>query len=547
VKFKVNEMSKAITEKRDDSPPGLRWEATAELAPSTILDTAPVLSRWIGALGLALLVLGGVSLLVHLSGRSTIIDPTWGSLLAFVGLGGLLFHAANDAELQIRRAYMYFGFLWLAAGVALTLYPYKAPGTETAAIGSLFLPYGASCLLIGLFFTLAFVRNETEARMHELAVYAVGGLGAALAVAGFIGGTMNVHFLVPFGVVLVPLGFAFLWAFISMRGIVDEWGYRAALAIGLAGLIVFLVALGRSVLPPLLEKMKLLTPGTPQYIMPSGLLLMAGGLLYVLLSAAYVSDRQVVVLTRRELGSLFFSPLAYFVILGYTLLGWQIFASFVLNSLWRMDPLGGAGAPRAALEPIVINYIISWFPVICVLILVPVLTMRLLSEEQRTGTLEMTLTAPVEETVVVVSKFLAALIFFMLVWVPWGLFLVSLKWWGVTEFDYRPLIGFLVALLFSGSAFVSMGVFFSSLTKNQLAAAVLTFVGMFLLTFIFFLKQDVPETDVKNIVLTHISYVDLWLNVLQGKLASRDLVIWLSAAIFWLFLSVKVLESRKWR
>jgi ABC-2 type transport system permease protein len=92
-----------------------------------------------------------------------------------------------------------------------------------------------------------------------------------------------------------------------------------------------------------------------------------------------------------------------------------------------------------------------------------------------------------------------------------------------------------------------MGVFFSSLTKNQLAAAVLTFVGMFLLTFIFLLKQDTPETEPKHIILTHISYVDLWLNVLQGKLASRDLVIWLSATIFWLFLSVKVLEARKWR
>jgi ABC-type Na+ efflux pump permease subunit len=215
--------------------------------------------------------------------------------------------------------------------------------------------------------------------------------------------------------------------------------------------------------------------------------------------------------------------------------------------LWRDDIMGGPGAPRAALEPIVIGYIISWFPVICVLILVPVLTMRLLSEEQRTGTLEMMLTAPVEETVVVVSKFLAALIFFVLVWVPWGLFLVALRVEGGSEFDFLPLLGFLVALIFTGSAFVSMGVFFSSLTKNQLAAAVLTFAGMFLLTFVFFSKQDLPETDAKRVILNHISYVDLWINVLNGKLASRDLVIYLAATILWLFLSVKVLESRKWR
>ena len=137
--------------------------------------------------------------------------------------------------------------------------------------------------------------------------------------------------------------------------------------------------------------------------------------------------------------------------------------------------------PPSRPEPIVARYIISWFPVISVLMLVPVLTMRLFSEEHRTGTLEMMLTAPVEEAVVVLSKFLAALVLFLAVWVPWGLYLVALRVEGGTAFDYRPVVGFAVALLFSGAAFVSMGLFFSSLTKNQLAAAVFTFVFMFAL------------------------------------------------------------------
>ena len=74
---------------------------------------------------------------------------------------------------------------------------------------------------------------------------------------------------------------------------------------------------------------------------------------------------------------------------------------------------------------------------ISVLMFVPVLTMRLFSEEHRTGTLEMMLTAPVEETVVVLSKFLAALILFLIVWLPWGLYLVSLRCVGGSAFDYR--------------------------------------------------------------------------------------------------------------
>src|SRR5207248_2024431 len=131
------------------------------------------------------------------------------------------------------------------------------------------------------------------------------------------------------------------------------------------------------------------------YTMPTGLLLMGGGLLYLAVAAGYVSDRQIVVLTRRELSSLFYSPLAYMVLLGYVVLGWAIFANFVMTQLWETDPFGGQEGPAKVAEPIVRDYIISWFPVICVLMLVPVLTMRLFSEEHRTGTLEMMFTAPV--------------------------------------------------------------------------------------------------------------------------------------------------------
>jgi ABC-type transport system involved in multi-copper enzyme maturation permease subunit len=537
--------SKAITEKRDDTAQPSRWQAPLELAPSTVQDAAPLWSRWVGAFGLALVVLGGVSLIVYASGRTNIIGPVLGTFLTFAGLGGLLFHAANDADQQIRRAYMYFGFLWLAVGAALALVPYKLAGMEAAATGALFLPYGLFCLVLGLLFTMAFVRNETEARMRDIAVYVVGGAGAALALTGFLGGTIDLRFLIPFGVVLVPLGFVFLWAFISMRGITDDLGHWAALGVGLVGFVFFLIALGRSYLPPVLERIHAITPGAAPYVMPAGLLLMGGGLLYLLLSAAYLSDRQVVVLTRRELGSLFFSPLAYFVLLAFTVLGAYIFLKFTLNFLYPVSMWGEK--PPTRQEPILAFYVIGWEPMISVLMFVPVLTMRLFSEEHRTGTLEMMLTAPVEETVVVLSKFLAALVLFLAVWLPWGLFLVSLRHWGGSEFDYRPVVGFSIALLFTGAAFVSMGVFFSSLTKNQLTAAVFSFVFMFALFLIYFVQGFFPEDSALQPILSHLSFVELWQNALQGRLALRDLVLYLSATIFWLYLTVKVLESRKWR
>src|SRR5260370_40137114 len=101
------------------------------------------------------------------------------------------------------------------------------------------------------------------------------------------------------------------------------------------------------------------------------------------------------------------------------------------------------------IEPIVQHYVFGFIPVVLLIFMVPILTMRLLSEEKRTGTLEVLLTVPVNETTVVMSKFLAALIFFLLAWLPWGLFLIALRIQDGKPFDFLPLLSFLLALTFS--------------------------------------------------------------------------------------------------
>jgi ABC-2 type transport system permease protein len=91
--------------------------------------------------------------------------------------------------------------------------------------------------------------------------------------------------------------------------------------------------------------------------------------------------------------------------------------------------------------------------------------------------------------------------------------------------------------------------FFSSLTKNQIAAAVLTFVGVMLMTLIYFIRSIVagrsPDSNWVTI-LTNLSYIDLWVRSMEGVVVPRLLLIHLSAAIFWLFLTTKVLEARRW-
>src|SRR5205823_340230 len=142
------------------------------------------------------------------------------------------------------------------------------------------------------------------------------------------------------------------------------------------------------------------------------------------------------------------------VLFGMALICWfnyLIFANDLVSSSLQ-------GRPPS--EPIVRSYIVTLIPVLGVMFAVPAITMRLLSEERRTGTLEVLLTAPLAEGTVVLSKFLAGLVFFLFLCLPLAGFLLALRVEGGRPFDYLPLLSFYIALVCSGAAFVGMGLFF---------------------------------------------------------------------------------------
>jgi ABC-type transport system involved in multi-copper enzyme maturation permease subunit len=537
-----------VMDQPDETSAATDWRPVGELAPSTMRADEPRLPRLAGMIGLTLILLGAVSWIAAAYGRSTLITPGWATLAILIGQASLLYHAASDSDVQVRRAYMTLGFALLGLGVLLSLVP-----TKEQQIGGLFLPWSLVGYIWGLLFLMAYSRHETEPLWKDLVGKVIGGVGVLLALIGFVFSNIKLDFLLSYGLVLMLLGLVYWWRFVGMRGTTNDLGYYAATAMGLLGSVALLVALGRSLVPQLLSTLGWINPQS-SYFMPAGALLIFCSLLYVALALGLIWDNRLIVLIRRELSGIFCSPIAYIVVFGFAVIAWQMFARFVYDNpdqrghLWRDEPFQGmTGTPIPQVEPIVINYIIDIFPVICVIFVVPVLTMRLLSEEQRTGTIEVMLTAPLGETAVVLSKFIASFLVFLLVWVPWGLYLVSLRVEGGQSFDYLPIMSFFIALVFTGAGFMSMGLFFSSLTRNQVTAAILTFVGMLTLTFVYFLKANWPITDARRVILEHISYIDLWIHSLEGKLAVRDLLYHLSAAVFWLFLTVKVLESRKWR
>jgi ABC-2 type transport system permease protein len=177
--------------------------------------------------------------------------------------------------------------------------------------------------------------------------------------------------------------------------------------------------------------------------------------------------------------------------------------------------------------------------------------MGLFAEERRSGTLEVLLTAPINDWHIVLSKFLGSWFFLMLLWLPWWLFLLALRLEGGKEFDFRPMLGFSLALLACGAAFTAMGLFFSSLTRSQIVSAALTFMGMMALLACYILVEFVLRGSSNlaisvKAVMRALSFVHMWSDASDGKLYIRDVAVQLSLAVFWIFATVKVLEVRRW-
>jgi len=530
---------------RGSQDPYNRQQPMAEMAPSALSDADPGVARAIGLASALLVMLCGVFLAVNLYNGA---DPTkyhfptgWLTVGLVLGIIGLLFHAAYDHDVQFRRLYLIFGGAAIIVGAFLCVLPNPAYGAQFRS--------GYPCMALALIFILAALRHETDTVLRAKVDLGLGILGALMILIGVIGGNYLGEFLLPYGMLLTILGLCYMAGFIVTRGVSDDLAYHAGWALGGVGLIVFLVAFFRSMLPPLFFRWGWRAEQPLPYLMPYGLLLIVLGLTCLGVAALLCSESRLVVLTRRELIGFFYSPVAYFVLIGFTIVIWVGFWLWVPN----VTPPRATGPLD---EPVVGGFLLQWPGVLLMLFGVPALTMRLLSEEKRSGTLEVLMTTPTDETTVVLSKFLAGYLLFMLMWLPFGLFTVAFRIMGDAPFDYLPLLGFGVALLVTGAAFTAMGLFFSSVTNSQIVSAILTFAIMMLMTFIWIIKVELMRrsgagsTDnlVKGAiaVIEHISYLELWISSFSGKLAIRQLLFQISMAIWWLFITVKVLEARRW-
>jgi ABC-2 type transport system permease protein len=184
-----------------------------------------------------------------------------------------------------------------------------------------------------------------------------------------------------------------------------------------------------------------------------------------------------------------------------------------------------------------------WFLLI---ILVPVLTMRLFSEEYKTGTIEMLLTAPVRDGDVILSKFAGALSFYILLWLPSlaGLAIFQVVTRNAVPVAWIPLgLSYLMVILV-GMLYLSIGLFSSVLTKNQAVAAMISSTIIALLFFAGFLSYLVRDPGWRD-ALTYIFTLEQMRSFSAGLFDSRAVVFYLSGTAFFLVLTQRVMAGRR--
>ncbi len=239
------------------------------------------------------------------------------------------------------------------------------------------------------------------------------------------------------------------------------------------------------------------------------------------------------VLLGREVESYFLAPLMYLVLAVFLVLNGIAFYFSVVDTHGNVNQtvrtfLGGS--------------ILFW---INILVIPPLLTMRLLAEEKRTGTIEGLMTAPVTDVAVVLAKFTGALLFYVALWLPSSIYLIMMKSFGALP-DPGVLATSYLGVLLLGALLLSMGVLASAISPNQVVAAILGIVGNLILFFVPLFSLQMGPGMIRN-ALEQLSILFHFQGSFgKGVLDSGVLSVYVAGSALFLFFAVRAIESRRW-
>lgn len=230
---------------------------------------------------------------------------------------------------------------------------------------------------------------------------------------------------------------------------------------------------------------------------------------------------------KREFKTYFTSPIGYIILAMIFFISGLYF--YLANMMLRSTDLS-----------VVYSNILS----ILMLLVLPVLTMRLMSDDKRMKTDQALLTAPVSLTGIVLGKFLAALVIFAIGLSITIVFAIIIAF-QVTP-DWMVIIGNFVGLLLLGGMIISIGLLISSLTESQFIAALGTFVVSFLLLMVDSLTSMFPSSQVLSTVVNFLSVSTRYNNFTIGIINYDNVFFFLSMQALFLFLTVRVLDRKRW-
>jgi ABC-2 type transport system permease protein len=240
----------------------------------------------------------------------------------------------------------------------------------------------------------------------------------------------------------------------------------------------------------------------------------------------------MMVIAKREFRSNFDSPLAY-VVICLSFLGLGLFFFLFHGGFWQLDKSSVQG-------------LFEYAPVGLSLLVVPVVTMRLLAEEKRTGTLEMLITLPVKDSDVILGKYFGALgLVLTLVVATLAYPLAMFKFpWNLGPLDWGPVLAGYVGLALFSAATVAVGLLITALTESQAIAFFITFFVLMALWFLADVASFMPGT--LGDVLQYLSFQTRLDGFARGLIDTRDVVFFLSVTALALAVAFRALERRKW-
>jgi ABC-2 type transport system permease protein len=252
----------------------------------------------------------------------------------------------------------------------------------------------------------------------------------------------------------------------------------------------------------------------------------------------------IIAIARKELRSYFASPIAYIVI-GFWALLYGYFFVFILNIFVRNSmQMGQFGMGQQSMNvnqqmirPLLQNV------TILVLFLMPMVTMRTYAEEKRSGTIELLLTSPVTDFQIIMGKFLGAMALYGVMLAVTLIHIGLLFVYGHPE--WKPIATMYIGLLLLGGCFISLGLFISSLTRNQIVAGMVTFTVFLLLWIITWIGNAWGPTVER--ITSHLSIIEPLDDFGKGVLDTSHIVYYLSFITFGLFLTAKSVDSERWR